>query len=567
LVSFTVQKRRLKRTLIPFLRDKPIILQVPYDIPKSLTVSLSSVSMTNRRAPHMALNGPFGTTEINVRHIISTKYTYSDVRRILRRETESLVNFRTTAEISFDLSWQLTDPRISSKKTQYSDHSDFSKLSEPLSFSPNIQDEASEGHKAPSVGEPPASSVQADPEVLTRLGDLKDKGRVNYSAPTPQHNSSRAAGFEVDNEGSSRRYSGYDGTGYQINGFEVDNEGSSRRYSGYDGTGYQINGSIISYDECQRREGEQPEEYVSVSDPLTVTEMPEESLKSFDEMFLDQDYSSSRVRFKVEDDSIKETPTRKTSRNIEKDAYNGWFFKGDKWRPEQLPGADGQQEEGLKFQMNDANAPMTAGSRFSILAQGNEEEGKLAEATEVVERSSNQIRRGIQVLNDAFEASEDEPSAGKGPDAIMDTDKPVFMNPSQSPLRGRVEIENERPRRRGKSPQMESEDEEAQRQRIRERMDSPRIATVGKKSGRKSQSSPPRSGTNRDAPGWFKDYRKLSQRRVEQFYTQDSASRLEMPLPSAPPVSARQKEKPESNPLPRRKKGDTKRDRKEWVSD
>ncbi|KAM5521984.1 serine/threonine protein phosphatase [Fusarium oxysporum f. sp. phaseoli] len=144
--------------------------------------------------------------------------------------------------------------------------------------------------------------------------------------------------------------------------------------------------------------------------------------------------------------------------------------------------------------------------------------GELAELSETNHISpSSQVPRVSQALDDDQESSEDERGAGQRPTVKERT--PIIGGPSRERVgrrSDRISARYSRPR----SPSVETEDEEARKQRL-----------------------------------------------SYQLPTQGIASRWPMPPPSASPLSTQRKEKPESDPLPRRKKGHTKRDKKEWESD
>ncbi|SCO90474.1 uncharacterized protein FRV6_14602 [Fusarium oxysporum] len=141
--------------------------------------------------------------------------------------------------------------------------------------------------------------------------------------------------------------------------------------------------------------------------------------------------------------------------------------------------------------------------------------GELSEINHIY--LSSQVPRVSQALDDDQESSEDERGAGQRPTAIEGA--PIIGGPSRERVgqrSDRISARYIRPR----SPSVETEDEEARKQRL-----------------------------------------------SYQLPTQGIASRWPMPPPSASPLSTQRKEKPESDPLPRRKKGHTKRDKKEWESD
>ncbi|ENH75407.1 hypothetical protein FOC1_g10002967 [Fusarium oxysporum f. sp. cubense race 1] len=148
--------------------------------------------------------------------------------------------------------------------------------------------------------------------------------------------------------------------------------------------------------------------------------------------------------------------------------------------------------------------------------------GELSEINHIY--LSSQVPRVSQALDDDQESSEDdqessedERGAGQRPTVIEGA--PIIGGPSRERVgrrSDRISAHYIRPR----SPSVETEDEEARKQRL-----------------------------------------------SYQLPTQGIASRWPMPPPSASPLSTQRKEKPESDPLPRRKKGHTKRDKKEWESD
>lgn len=113
-----------QQTLTPFFSDKVIILEVPCDIPKLFELLiLSEIG----RIGHGQSIKFLGRVELDVRRIISTDYTYSDVHKLFERGPDGTNNLQT-GEISFEISWQLTDPRAS--ETRDHDHGDLGELSE-----------------------------------------------------------------------------------------------------------------------------------------------------------------------------------------------------------------------------------------------------------------------------------------------------------------------------------------------------------------------------------------------------------------------------------------------------
>ncbi|KAJ4279526.1 hypothetical protein NW764_006900 [Fusarium oxysporum] len=124
--EFTFRAKRL-------VSDKVIILEVPCEIPKLFELLiLSEIG----RIGHGQSIKFLGRVELDVRRIISTDYTYSDVHKLFERGPDGTNNLQT-GEISFEISWQLTDPRAS--ETQYHDHGDLGKLSEINHISPSSQ--------------------------------------------------------------------------------------------------------------------------------------------------------------------------------------------------------------------------------------------------------------------------------------------------------------------------------------------------------------------------------------------------------------------------------------------
>ncbi|EWY83902.1 hypothetical protein FOYG_13687 [Fusarium oxysporum NRRL 32931] len=104
--------------------DKVIILEVPCDIPKLFELLiLSEIG----RIGHGQSIKFLGRVELDVRRIISTDYTYSDVNKLFERGPDGTNNLQT-GEISFEISWQLTDTRAS--ETRDHDHGDLGELSE-----------------------------------------------------------------------------------------------------------------------------------------------------------------------------------------------------------------------------------------------------------------------------------------------------------------------------------------------------------------------------------------------------------------------------------------------------
>ncbi|KAF4436662.1 Phd-finger domain-containing [Fusarium acutatum] len=204
--------------------------------------------------------------------------------------------------------------------------------------------------------------------------------------------------------------------------------------------------------------------------------------------------------------------------------------------------------------------------RFSfqeLYAQKDEEGNNTAEVRKAVELSLREIQEAIQALDDYREVSEDEPNAGRRP-TITQVTTAVNNSKQEPPLQGLGES-GEPSQRRRHSPSLDAKDEEAQRERLRDRMDSWGNATASKKSGTKSPSSPTRINTG--PPRLSEDYQKLSRRRVYQEPTPNVDLRWPVASPSPPLASTQRREKPESDPLPRRKKVDSKREKKEWDSD
>ncbi|RYC91915.1 hypothetical protein BFJ63_vAg5358 [Fusarium oxysporum f. sp. narcissi] len=124
--EFTFRAKRL-------VSDKVIILEVPCEIPKLFELLI--LSEIGRIGHGQSLKF-LGRVELDVRRIISTDYTYSDVHKLFERGPDGTNNLQT-GEISFEISWQLTDPRAS--ETQYHDHGDLGKLSEINHISPSSQ--------------------------------------------------------------------------------------------------------------------------------------------------------------------------------------------------------------------------------------------------------------------------------------------------------------------------------------------------------------------------------------------------------------------------------------------
>ncbi|KAK2124705.1 hypothetical protein NOF04DRAFT_1348472 [Fusarium oxysporum II5] len=115
--EFTFRAKRL-------VSDKVIILEVPCDIPKLFELLiLSEIGRIGRGQSIKFL----GRVELDVRRIISTDYTHSDVHKLFERGPDGTNNLQT-GEISFEISWQLTDPRAS--ETRDHDHGDLGELSE-----------------------------------------------------------------------------------------------------------------------------------------------------------------------------------------------------------------------------------------------------------------------------------------------------------------------------------------------------------------------------------------------------------------------------------------------------
>ncbi|KAI7764031.1 hypothetical protein LZL87_006413 [Fusarium oxysporum] len=183
--------------------DRTMILEVPYDIPKSLELKILSELVKGGGQSVYFL----GTVELDVRRIISTDYTYSDVRKLFRWDDE-------IGEISFDISWQLMDP--SASKTQDPNFRDLGELSETNHISPNSQvprisqalddnQESSEDDR--SAGQRP-TVIEETPTVggpsRERLGRISD--RISARSIRPRSPSVETEDEEARREHLSHRF-------------------------------------------------------------------------------------------------------------------------------------------------------------------------------------------------------------------------------------------------------------------------------------------------------------------------------------------------------------------------
>ncbi|KAF5688357.1 tetracycline resistance protein [Fusarium denticulatum] len=153
--------------------------------------------------------------------------------------------------------------------------------------------------------------------------------------------------------------------------------------------------------------------------------------------------------------------------------------------------------------------------------------GAIAQAKGVQRRHG-----GIQALVNDQEVAEDRPNVGQRPIITLDTT--AFNDLAPETLLLGVGESGEPSQRRGHSPSLDAKDEEAQKEHLKDRMGFPRIASVGKNSGRKSPSSPTRTDTG--PPRWSEDYRKPSSRHAYQAPTPDVGLRLPIGSPSPPPA-------------------------------
>ncbi|PNP74526.1 hypothetical protein FNYG_12149 [Fusarium nygamai] len=465
-------------------RDNTMILEVPSNHPKSVKFSILSEPMTNMQ---MLPDEILATTEVDVPGILSTYYTYRGVHKLFEEGSEVIEGYQTT-EVSFDISWQLKDPRTA-QKTRGAGHSGLEKLSEitrlstvthhDLLVSPRYTWETFEAN----YGELP-------PKLIPYYSMARDK------LPSDLYSESQGSAQDSD--------------AFSIEEMPEMPEIPKLPY----------NSASIGEDNffISRKIIKQEKE-----DVIIEREVFDLQRFTFQELYAQKEW----VEQSLEMGSLKRRFWLRTLDHAK------MIYERSKW-----------------------NQSLSS-TTFS------EEESNTAEVRKAVELSLKQIQEAIQVLDDYREVSEDESNAGRRSTITLDTT--AVNNPTpEPPLLGLGES-CEPSQRRRHSPSQEAKDEEALKERLRDRMSPRRIATVGKKSGRKSPLSP--TPTNTGPPRWLEDYQKLSPRDAYPAPTPYVDSSLPTASPSPPPASRQRREKPESDPLPRRKKGDTKRHKKEWDSD